>query len=91
MEMTELSSFALATLEILAFLFIFIIGASIIVIAALYIIDRTQTKQAIRHTLRRFSDQRTQPYNLPRYSQANWPLAARRSPADRHGLQAFRS
>ena len=49
MEMTELSRFALATLEILAFLFIFVIGTSIIIIAILYVIDRTQTKQAIRH------------------------------------------
>tara|TARA_R110002049_G_scaffold182041_1_gene349567 strand:- start:27677 stop:29185 length:1509 start_codon:yes stop_codon:yes gene_type:complete len=49
MEMHELSRFALATLEILAFSFIFIIGASIIILAVLYVIDRTQTKQAIRH------------------------------------------
>lgn len=49
MEMTELSRFALATLEILAFLFIFTLGAGIIIIAVLYVIDRTQTKQAIRH------------------------------------------
>ena len=49
MEMHELSRFALTTLEVLAFLFIFIIGASIIFVAVLYIIDRTQTKQAIRH------------------------------------------
>jgi len=49
MEMTELSRFALTTLEILAFLFIFVIGTSIIIIAVLYVIDRTQTKQAIRH------------------------------------------
>ena len=47
--MHELSNFALATLEILAFLFIFVIGAGIIIFAVLYVIDRTQTKQAIRH------------------------------------------
>jgi glutamate synthase domain-containing protein 2 len=49
MDMQELSRFALTTLEVLAFLFIFIIGASIIIVAILYVIDRTQTKQAIRH------------------------------------------
>ena len=49
MEMHELSGFALATLEVLAFLFIFIIGAGIIIVAVLYVIDRSQTKQAIRH------------------------------------------
>ena len=49
MQIGELSNFALATLEVLAFLFIFIIGASIILFAVLYVIDRTQTKQAIRH------------------------------------------
>lgn len=49
MPMRELSSFALATLEILAFLFIFVVGAAIIIIAVLYVIDRSQTKQAIRH------------------------------------------
>lgn len=49
MEMLEISKFALATLEVLAFLFIFIIGAGIIIFAVLYVIDRTQTKQAIRH------------------------------------------
>ncbi len=47
--MHELSGFALATLEILAFLFIFTIGAGIIIVAVLYVIDRSQTKQAIRH------------------------------------------
>ena len=49
MDMQELSRFALTTLEVLAFVFIFIIGASIIIVAILYVIDRTQTKQAIRH------------------------------------------
>lgn len=49
MEMHELSRFALTTLEVLAFLFIFLIGASIIIVAVLYVIDRSQTKQAIRH------------------------------------------
>ena len=47
--MYELSNFALATLEILAFLFIFVIGAGIILVTVLYFIDRSQTKQAIRH------------------------------------------
>lgn len=49
MQVHELSNFALATLEILAFLFIFVIGAGIIIFAVLYVIDRSQTKQAIRH------------------------------------------
>jgi glutamate synthase domain-containing protein 2 len=49
MEMFKMSNSALATLEILAFLFIFIIGAGIIIVAVLYVIDRSQTKQAIRH------------------------------------------
>ena len=49
MQMHELHSFALATLEILAFLFIFIIGASLILFAVLYVIDRSQTEHAIRH------------------------------------------
>ena len=49
MQVHELSNFALATLEILAFLFIFVIGATIIIVAVLYVIDRSQTKQAIRH------------------------------------------
>lgn len=49
MQVHELSSFALAILEILAFLFIFVIGAAIIIFAVLYVIDRSQTKQAIRH------------------------------------------
>ena len=49
MQVHELSNFALATLEILAFLFIFIIGASIIIVAVLYVIDRAQTTHAIRH------------------------------------------
>ena len=49
MPVRELSGFALATLEILAFLFIFAIGAIIVIVAILYVIDRSQTKQAIRH------------------------------------------
>ncbi len=49
MQVHELSRFALATLEILAFLFIFVVGATIIIVAVLYVIDRSQTKQAIRH------------------------------------------
>ena len=49
MPMRELSNFALTTLEVLAFLFIFVVGASIILFAVLYVIDRSQTKQAIRH------------------------------------------
>ena len=49
MEINELSRFALTALEILAFLFIFFIGASIIIIAILYVVDRSQTKHAIRH------------------------------------------
>ena len=49
MQVHELSNFALATLEILAFLFIFVVGATIIIVAVLYVIDRSQTKQAIRH------------------------------------------
>ncbi|MFK8027155.1 MAG: FMN-binding glutamate synthase family protein [Gammaproteobacteria bacterium] len=49
MEIHELSRFALTALEILAFLFIFFIGASIVIIAILYVIDRSQTTHAIRH------------------------------------------
>ena len=49
MQLYELSNFALATLEILAFLFIFVVGAGIVIVAVLYVIDRSQTKQAIRH------------------------------------------
>lgn len=49
MQVHELSNFALATLEILAFLFIFTIGAGVILFVVLYVIDRTQTKQTIRH------------------------------------------
>ena len=49
MEMHELSNFALATLEVLAFLFIFILGAGVITFVVLYVIDSTQKTHAIRH------------------------------------------
>ncbi len=49
MQMHELSGFAMTTLEILAFSFIFTLGAGVIFVAVLYIIDRSQTKHAIRH------------------------------------------
>ena len=48
-EMEKLSNFAIASLEIMAFLFVTIFIISIISVLVIYIIDRTQTKQAIRH------------------------------------------
>lgn len=47
--MEKLSNFAIASLEIMAFLFVAIFIIAIITIVVIYVIDRSQTKQAIRH------------------------------------------
>ena len=41
--------YLLAILEFMAALFVFVVGLGAIAIIVMYIVDRTQTKQAIRH------------------------------------------
>ena len=46
---TETQTFLLQTLEWLTIIFIFVIGLIALIVIVLFIIDRTQTRQAIRH------------------------------------------
>jgi len=46
--MTEVGSFLFTTLEVLAALFIVVIGLAVATVIVLYIIDKTQTKHTIR-------------------------------------------
>jgi len=49
MTLSELSSIVLPVLEFMSILFVFIIGLIVLWLAVLYILDITQTHQAIRH------------------------------------------
>jgi glutamate synthase domain-containing protein 2 len=44
----ELPQFVISALELMSFLFVFVIGTGILVVIVLYIIDRTQKKHAVR-------------------------------------------
>jgi hypothetical protein len=48
MNTEQVQSFLLSTLEIMAALFIFLAGLTVLVIIVVFILDVTQTKQAIR-------------------------------------------
>ena len=48
--MTELPTFVIRFLEISALLLIFALGLLILLVAVLYIIDKSQTAHAVRHT-----------------------------------------
>ncbi|MBL4711883.1 MAG: hypothetical protein JKX75_05190, partial [Gammaproteobacteria bacterium] len=43
------TSFILSVVEYMAYLFIFVVGLALFAIVVIYIIDVSQTKQAIRH------------------------------------------
>ena len=43
------ADFLLTLLEFMAALFVFVVGLGVIAIIVMYIVDKTQTKQAIRH------------------------------------------
>lgn len=49
MNMQQIPGFVLAFLEFAAILFIFVIGLAVLGIIVLYVVDKSQTKQAIRH------------------------------------------
>ena len=49
MNMQQIPGFVLGFLEFAAILFIFVIGLAVLAVIVLYIVDKSQTKQAIRH------------------------------------------
>jgi len=49
MDMQQIPGFLLTALEVASFLFIFVIGLGLAAIIFLYVVDKTQRKQAIRH------------------------------------------